>query len=103
VTCDCGVEQAATYKSDQASREDLNSYFDTQNVVAHKAHKKDFTSAAAKQQLNTIFGNSKSDQMNNKVRKIQKKSVSVCPKPAQCMQGNLTHVSKEGLQEGSLL
>lgn len=79
VTGECGVEQAATYKSDQASRDDLNAYYDNQNNVAHKAHKQHFTSAAAKQQLDSIFSNSNSDKMNNKVRKIQKKSVSAAP------------------------
>jgi hypothetical protein len=59
-----------------ASRQDLNSYFDSQNIVAKKAHKKDFTSDAAKQQLSAIFGNAKADQMNSKVKRIQKKMVT---------------------------
>ena len=69
------IEQAATYQSDQTSRQDLNSYFNNQKHMATKAQKKDFTSAAAKQQLETIFGNSKDDHFSSKVQKMQTKSV----------------------------
>jgi hypothetical protein len=69
-------EQAATYQSDVASRQDLNSYFDNENKVAKKAHRKDFTSEAAKQQLSAIFGNSKADHMSATVKHIQKKLVT---------------------------
>jgi len=67
---------AATYQSDVASRQDLNSYFDNENKVAKKAHRKDFTSEAAKQQLSAIFGNSKADHMSATVKHIQKKLVT---------------------------
>ena len=69
-------EQAATYQSDVASRQDLNSYFDNENKVAKKAHRKDFTSEAAKQQLSAIFGSSKADRMSATVKHMQKKLVT---------------------------
>ena len=52
----------------------MNSYFD--NNVVKKAQKTDFTSSAAKEQLNAIFGNSKADHFSSKVQTMQKKSVS---------------------------
>lgn len=54
----------------------MNSFFDNMGNVRKPAHKKDFTAAAAKQQLNAIFGNSKADHMDTKVRKMQHKTVS---------------------------
>jgi hypothetical protein len=68
-------EQAPTYKTAQAAREELNSFFDNMDGSKH-AHKKDFTAAAAKQQLNAIFGNSKADHMDKKIHTIEQKTVS---------------------------
>jgi hypothetical protein len=71
-------EQAPTYQTAQAAREELNSFFDHIPVRKH-ALKKDFTAAAAKQQLNAIFGNSKADHMDKKIHTIEQKTVSFVP------------------------
>lgn len=71
-------EQAPTYQTAQAAREELNSFFDDIPVRKH-ALKKDFTAAAAKQQLNAIFGNSKADHMDKKIHTIEQKTVSFVP------------------------
>ena len=53
----------------------MNSFFDNMDGSKH-AHKKDFTAAAAKQQLNAIFGNSKAGHMDKKIHTIERKTVS---------------------------